>query len=127
VPGGVGITIKTETAKTETAHCGALQAGRGGGGITKIGSWLRDLGLPQYAQRFAENGVDPSVLRDLTDEDLKELGVLLGHRRRMLRAITQLQGEATQAAAAVPIARDTAERRHLTVMFCDLVDSTALS
>jgi len=122
VLGGVGITIKAKTA-----HCGALQAGRVGGGMTKIGIWLRDLGLPQYAQRFEENGVDPSVLRDLTDEDLKELGVLLGHRRRILRAITEAQGgtPTTNDAASTP--QDTAERRQLTVMFCDLVDSTALS
>jgi class 3 adenylate cyclase len=95
--------------------------------MTKIGSWLRDLGLPQYAQRFAENGVDPSVLRDLTDEDLKELGVLLGHRRRILRAIAEAQGGTPTTNDAAPTPQDTAERRQLTVMFCDLVDSTALS
>ena len=90
-------------------------------------NWLRDIGLPQYANRFTENGIDFSVLGDLTDEDLKELGVLLGHRRRILRAIAELQGDTPLRAGAAPAASDTAERRQLTVMFCDLADSTALS
>ena len=95
--------------------------------MSEIEKWLRDLGLPQYANRFAENGIDSSVLRDLTDEDLKELGVLLGHRRKILRAIAELQGDTLLGADATPAAPDTAERRQLTVMFCDLADSTALS
>ena len=90
-------------------------------------NWLRDIGLPQYANRFAENGIDSSVLRDLTDQDLKELGVLMGHRRRILRAIAELQGDTPLRAGPAPAAPDTAERRQLTVMFCDLADSTALS
>ena len=52
-----------------------------------IAEWLNSIGLPEYAQRFTENGIDLSVLRDLTDQDLKDLGVLLGHRRKILRAI----------------------------------------
>jgi hypothetical protein len=94
--------------------------------MDEIENWLRDIGLPQYANRFAENGIDSSVLRDLTDEDLKELGVLPGHRRRILRAIAELQGQGHTPlrAGAAPAAPDTAERRQLTVMFCDLVDST---
>ena len=93
----------------------------------EIENWLRDIGLPQYANRFAENGIDSSVLRDLTDQDLKELGVLMGHRRRILRAIAELQGDTPLRAGPAPAAPDTAERRQLTVMFCDLADSTALS
>jgi class 3 adenylate cyclase/tetratricopeptide (TPR) repeat protein len=94
-----------------------------------IAEWLASLGLSDYAQRFAENNVDASVLRDLTDQDLTELGVSLGHRRKMLRAIVELGGAALEPAEAVtePAPRDEAERRHLTVMFCDLVGSTALS
>jgi class 3 adenylate cyclase len=88
---------------------------------------------PEYAQAFADNDIDFSVLRHLTDQHLKDLGVSLGHRLKMLQAIRDL-GEAS-AAATVPTAptatertrRDDAERRQLTVMFCDLVGSTALS
>src|SRR5215471_593552 len=94
-----------------------------------IAEWLASLGLSDYAQRFAENNVDASVLRDLTDQDLTELGVSLGHRRKMLRAIAALNGAALEPAetATEPVPRDEAERRQLTVMFCDLVGSTALS
>ena len=83
-------------------------------------------------QRFAENGIDISVLRYLTDQDLKDIGVLLGHRRKMLAAISELTGASpvTREAAAVeaqPKTQDSAERRQVTVMFSDLVGSTALS
>jgi class 3 adenylate cyclase/predicted ATPase/ABC-type transport system involved in cytochrome c biogenesis ATPase subunit len=97
--------------------------------VQHISDWLTGLGLGQYAERFSENGIDLSVLRDLTDEDLEKLGVLLGHRRKMLRAVAALDGSkpaATQSTAA-PRLGDDAERRQLTVMFCDLVGSTALS
>jgi class 3 adenylate cyclase len=94
--------------------------------------WLESIGLAEYAQRFAEHAIDVSILRDLTDQDLQALGVLLGHRRKMLRAIAELEvtsAIAPAAPAAKPERRpsDEAERRHLTVMFCDLVGSTALS
>jgi class 3 adenylate cyclase/tetratricopeptide (TPR) repeat protein len=94
-----------------------------------IAEWLASLGLEEYGERFAENAIDLSVLRDLTDQDLKELGVLLGHRRKMLRAIADLDSAAVpQAEAATELVPpDEAERRPLTVMFCDLVGSTALS
>jgi class 3 adenylate cyclase/tetratricopeptide (TPR) repeat protein len=97
--------------------------------VRTIAEWLASLGLSEYAQRFADNHVDASVLRDLTDQDLTELGVSLGHRRKMLRAIAELDGAALEPAEAVsePAPRDEAERRHLTVMFCDLVGSAALS
>jgi len=98
--------------------------------MQQIDDWLKNLGMPEYAQRFAENYVDTSVLRDLTDQDLKDLGVPLGHRRKMLRSIAELHGTAApqaQQIAAEPTQRDSAERRQLTVMFCDLVGSTALS
>ena len=94
-----------------------------------IAEWLASIGLSEYAQRFAENAIDLSVVRDLTEQDLKDLGVLLGHRRKILRAIAELGGVAPAATetATEPVSRDDAERRHLTVMICDLVGSTALS
>src|SRR6516165_5704877 len=71
--------------------------------MQQIADWLEKLGLSEYAQRFAENGIDISVLRYLTDQDLKDIGVLLGHRRKMLAAISELTGAApvTSEAAAV--------------------------
>ena len=95
-----------------------------------VADWLEKLGLGQYAQRFAENDISFAVLPDLTDQDLKELGVSsLGHRRQLLRAIAELTSREKQAPKpAVPTAPpDTAERRQVTVMFSDLVGSTALS
>jgi predicted ATPase/class 3 adenylate cyclase len=80
--------------------------------------------MAEYTQQFVENRIDLSVLHDLTDEDLKELGVVLGDRRKLLRAIRELgQNETSQSSAST----GTAERRQLTVMFCDLVGSTSLS
>jgi class 3 adenylate cyclase len=101
--------------------------------MQQIADWLQTIGLGQYAQRFAENDISFGVLPDLTDQDLKELGVSLGHRRQLLRAIANLPGAekvAPQPAAEAlgPVApHDTAERRQVTVMFSDLVGSTALS
>lgn len=98
--------------------------------MTGIAEWLSSIGLGEYAQRFGENAIDLSVVCDLTEQDLKDLGVLLGHRRKMLRAISELKGDIprTPQAVAKPAPRDgAAERRQLTVMFCDLVGSSALS
>ena len=97
--------------------------------MQKIGEWLEKLGLSEYAERFADNAIDLSVVRDLTEQDLKDLGVLLGHRRKILRAIANFDPAALEPAEAAsePLPRDEGERRHLTVMFCDLVGSTALS
>src|SRR5262252_9187856 len=94
-----------------------------------IAEWLASIGLSEYAQRFAENAIDLSVVRDLTEQDLRDLGVLLGHRRKILRAIAQLDGVAAAptGTATEPVLRDEPERRHLTVVICDLVGSTALS
>jgi class 3 adenylate cyclase len=99
--------------------------------MQRIADWLESLGMSEYAERFAENRIDFTVLGDLTDQDLKDIGIILGDRRKILRAI----GELTSVAPATPglVARippkpqDTAERRQITVMFCDLVGSTALS
>jgi class 3 adenylate cyclase/tetratricopeptide (TPR) repeat protein len=101
--------------------------------LTTIAEWLGSLDLPEYEQRFAENGIDDGVLPHLTEQDLKDMDVLLGHRRKMLVAIAQLAGAAPSATAPQPASvpepkpQDTAERRQLSVMFCDLVGSTALS
>jgi class 3 adenylate cyclase len=89
----------------------------------ELGGWLRGLGLEQYEAAFRENAIDAAVLPSLTAEDLKDLGVgLVGHRRKLLDAIAALRAAATDKPAA-----DTAERRQVTVMFADLVGSTALS
>ena len=97
--------------------------------MQQIADWLEKLCLAEYAQRFADNAIDLSVIRDLTEQDLKELGVLLGHRRKILRAIAELDGVAPAPVetATERVLRGEAERRHLTVMICDLVGSTALS
>jgi class 3 adenylate cyclase len=100
-----------------------------------LGDWLRSLGLGQYEAAFRENEIDDAVLPSLTAEDLKDIGVsIVGHRRKLLDAIAGLRADASLKApppeAVPPIDRsatDTAERRQLTVMFCDLVGSTALS
>ena len=103
-----------------------------------IADWLEKLGMSEYAKAFAENRIDFSVLPDLTDQDLEKLGVLLGDRRKMLRAIANLDNTPAappRAAASAPSltvpplpeAAGAGERRYLTVMFCDLVDSTGIA
>src|SRR5271169_991605 len=98
--------------------------------MQQIADWLEKLGLSEYAARFAENRIDFSVLRDLTDQDLKDLGIVLGDRRKLLRAVAELAGAvpiSPQPAFSEPKSQDTAERRQVTVLFSDLVGSTALS
>jgi class 3 adenylate cyclase len=96
-----------------------------------VGEWLRSLGLEQYAPAFEQNHINPELLPSLTADDLKELGVAsVGHRRAILAAIADLRTGPTAVAevsAPAPAAGSAAERRQLTVMFCDLVGSTALS
>jgi class 3 adenylate cyclase/tetratricopeptide (TPR) repeat protein len=108
-----------------------------------VGDWLRSLGLAQHEAVFRDNGVEVDVLVELSDSDLEKLGVLLGHRRRMQKAIANLgaapAGAVERAAPPAPLepvmrpvptslaATEAAERRHLTVMFCDLVGSTSIS
>ncbi|MCP3471391.1 AAA family ATPase [Bradyrhizobium sp. CCGUVB1N3] len=120
--------------------------------MQQIADWLEKLGMSEYAQRFAENRVDFSVLRELTDQDLKDIGVVLGDRRKMLRAIADIDGIKKNAPAArakmmaaprcTPVASEPiptatplpsaaaaevrGERRYVTVMFCDLVGSTSI-
>ena len=99
-----------------------------------IADWLEKLGLSEYAQRFADNDIDFTILRDLTDQDLEKIGIAsLGHRRKLLRAIANLEPIETGPPAGaveaptVPLPLESAERRQVTVMFSDLVGSTALS
>jgi SAM domain (Sterile alpha motif)/Adenylate and Guanylate cyclase catalytic domain len=98
-----------------------------------VATWLKNLGLGQYEAAFRNNAIDEEVLPKLTADDLKDIGVaIVGHRRKMLSAIAELSalsaaptqvGPAAEPAPAAAVA----ERRHLTVMFCDLVGSTAIS
>ena len=95
-----------------------------------ISEWLRTLGLEQYAAAFRQNDISPDLLPTLSDEDLKELGVAsLGHRRRLLQAVAALRPAVVTAASEALETRiePEAERRQVTVMFCDLVGSTVLS
>jgi class 3 adenylate cyclase/predicted ATPase len=102
--------------------------------MSEVARWLTGLGLPEYGQVFADNMVDFEVLVDLTDDDLKDLGVPLGHRKKLLRGIAALKAGPTEQVAeekapAKPRSAESgeAERRQLTVMFVDLVGSTQLS
>ncbi|MBR0757094.1 AAA family ATPase [Bradyrhizobium jicamae] len=95
-----------------------------------IAEWLEDIGLSEYSQRFVENGIDISVLPHLTDQDLKELGILLGHRRKILAAVGRpaiAPASPAPASPSEPQPREIAERRQVTVLFSDMVGSTALS
>ena len=108
-----------------------------------IDAWLVGLGLERYAETFRENAVGPQALAELTDEDLRELGVLLGHRRVLLKAIRERSVEKPEIraqehpfldvtagqtpSASADIVTGGSERRRLTVLFCDLVGSTALA
>ena len=96
-----------------------------------VGAWLRGLGLGQYEGTFRDSEIEADILPELTETDLEKLGLPLGPRKRILKAIQNL-GDADKTSEAASLARpvpakDTAERRQLTVMFCDLVGSTAIS
>src|SRR5437879_630688 len=100
--------------------------------MREIAKWLARHGLGQYAQRFAENEIDVSVLPHLADQDLKDIGIPLGHRRKIFAAISEPAAAAQaapepSAASMAPKTSDAAERRQVTVMFADLVGSTELS
>lgn len=98
--------------------------------MEEIAAWLGRLGLGQYAPRFAENEIDVAVLPHLTDQDLRDIGIPLGHRRKILAAIREPAAQAASEASIAlqaPKTREAAERRQVTVMFADLVGSTELS
>ena len=106
--------------------------------MQQIAEWLGKLGMSEYAQLFIENRIDFEILPDLTDQDLEKLGVVLGDRRKMLRAIAKLENATarpsdapsaavTSLAAQTSVSEVVGERRYITVMFCDLVDSTGIA
>src|SRR5580704_17414494 len=95
--------------------------------MQKIADWLEKLGMSEYAKLFAEDRIDFSVLPDLTDQHLKDLGLPLGDRLKMLRAIRERPDSVAAPPQPEPRIQDAAERRQVTVMFSDLVGSTALS
>ncbi|MDX1400678.1 MAG: adenylate/guanylate cyclase domain-containing protein, partial [Kiloniellales bacterium] len=92
--------------------------------MTPLAAWLEKYGLGQYAERLAENDIDLELLSSLTESDLTDLGFSIGHRRRFLNALKQ---SSPQAEFGKNERRESAERRQLTVMFCDLAGSTELS
>src|SRR5258706_6852370 len=101
-----------------------------------VGGWLRDLGLERYEPAFIENAIDSDVLPELTEGDLKKLGIPLGDRKRLVKAIKAITAGSPSAFTTSAVGGNAqsgqpgvaaAERRHLTVMICDLVGSTALS
>src|SRR5262245_2376658 len=101
-----------------------------------VGGWLRELGLGRYEPTFIENAIDTDVLPELTEDDLEKLGIPLGDRKRLFKAIRGMLADAPSALITSAVGEDVqsgqlrvgaAERRHLTVMICDLVGSTALS
>jgi hypothetical protein len=111
------------------------------GATIDVGAWLRGLGLGEYEATFRENAIDDTVLPNVTAEDLKDLGVgIVGHRRKLLDAIAALRTGADAKAptpsstplprapvAAASTQEAAGERRHVTVLFCDLVDSTGIA
>ena len=96
-----------------------------------VGGWLRNLGLGQYESAFIKNAIDTDVLPELTEGDLEKLGIPLGDRKRLIKAIKAVAGGSPSALITSEVGEnapsDAAERRHLTVMFCDLVGSAAHS
>src|SRR5215831_5570917 len=96
--------------------------------MQQIAEWLEKLGMSEYGQRFAENRIDFSILPDLTDQHLKDLvGIALGDRLKILRAIRELSSPVSPPPLPELQPQEAAERRQVTVMFSDLVGSTALS
>ena len=98
-----------------------------------VGAWLERQGLGQYAELFESNDIDLEVLVDLHEDDLRELSVSFGHRKRLLKAIAALRagqdGRSPQASQtfASPAGLPAGERRQVTVLFCDMVGSTAMT
>ena len=99
--------------------------------MTDLQHWLKEIGLAQYSDLFAANDIDWEILPDLTEHDLEKLGVSLGHRKKLVKAIQARCGPLRDITLSVdpppPAGAQNAERRHLTVLFCDLVGSTSLS
>jgi hypothetical protein len=113
----------------------------GKGATIDIGAWLRGHGLGQYEATFRQNEIDVDILPQVTEPDLEKLDIPLGHRKRLLKAISNLEANERSATAGGPapapaptvlasgasMPEATGERQHVTVMFCDLVDSTGIA
>src|SRR3984893_9125395 len=128
--GGLGPTLAPAAGRIYTARTRCPEEGQKVS--VDVADWLRRLGLEQYASAFASNDIDGEILPELTADDLIGLGVTsIGHRRRLLAAIAALRSEppgpVAETRPAAPATSSEAERRQLTVMFCDLVGSTVLS
>src|SRR6266700_3131581 len=97
--------------------------------MSAISAWLDSLGLSRYAAAFDENAVDLDVVSELTEVDLERMGIALGHRKRILRAISTspLVSRVVATTQTVPSQQSESEKRQLTVLFCDLVGSTSLA
>ena len=126
----------TDRAPRHIALTGRLSHQAMWGAAMDVGGWLRNLGLGQYEANFRDNKIDVDVLADLTDGDLEKLGLPLGDRKRLLKAIPDLVGLQSATRISEPVRTRTpsaaaqsisAERRPITVMFCDLVGSTSLA
>jgi SAM domain (Sterile alpha motif) len=122
----VGVSFLTVVEKSTTTRLLAAA-------MQEIADWLKKFGMSEYAERFIENRIDTSVLPDLRDQHLKDLGIALGDRLKILRAIRDLGNVPTAATApsslkaTEPTPRESAGRRQVTVVFANLVGSTALS
>lgn len=135
--GSVKRQVVTNKSKVGRARPAAPTLAADLPGMPQIVDWLKQLGMHEYIRHFVENDIDFAILDDLTDQDLEKIGVTsLGHRRKLLRAIVDLQGVEKRSSLTVavvaaptpaPQMADAAERRHVTVVFSDLVGSTALS
>src|SRR5215472_12959722 len=97
--------------------------------MTDLRQWLEKIGLAQYADVFVKNDIDWEILPELNEQDLEKLGISLGHRKKLIKAISEARSTSLQPSSGSPThtADARAERRHLTVLLCDLVGSTALS
>jgi class 3 adenylate cyclase len=97
--------------------------------VRDVAEWLASISLEEYVELFADNDIDLLVVRDLTEQDLKELGVSLGHRRKILRSASELGAAGAERPRTThqPSLPESVERRQLTVMFCDLVGSAMLA
>jgi class 3 adenylate cyclase len=129
--GGKPVEARSRKALKQKRHGVSKAAAGRNSAMQAVADWLHKLGMSEYAQRFAENDIDDSVLPHLTDQSLKELGVSLGHRLKILAAVKELgsppPAPPQPATPTETKPQDTAERRQVTVMFADLVGSTALS
>ena len=93
--------------------------------MTTIVDWLASIGMSEYAERFHANAIDLSIIGELTEQDFKELEIPLGHRRKLLRVIADHKNLPSSVAASKGSSDASAQRRQITVMFCDLIGSTA--